>query len=82
MVPLRKSVPYEQPKEQRDTAEVFRLDPALVEWAYQLTKDVPLIETDQMKQERSTPPAQGCACVSASTDADAPVTLVSKNAYR
>ena len=42
MVPLRKSIPYEQPKETGDTAEVFRLDPGLVEWAYQLTKDVTL----------------------------------------
>ena len=42
MVPLRKSVPYEQPKVIGDTAEVFRLDPGLVEWAYQLTKDVTL----------------------------------------
>jgi purine nucleoside permease len=58
IVPLRKSVPYEQPKEKGDTAEVFRLDPALVEWAYQLTKDVPLVETDQMKQERALYPGE------------------------
>jgi purine nucleoside permease len=53
MVPLRKSVPYEQPKEMGDTAEVFRLDPGLVEWAYQLTKGVALTESDQMKAERA-----------------------------
>jgi purine nucleoside permease len=58
MVPLRKSVPYEQPKESGDTAEVFRLDPGLVEWAYQLTKDVPLLETEQMKQERALYPGE------------------------
>jgi purine nucleoside permease len=56
MVPLRKSVPYEQPKETGDTAEVFRLDPALIEWAYQLTKDVRLVETEQMKAERALYP--------------------------
>jgi purine nucleoside permease len=56
MVPLRRSVPYEQPKEMGDTAEVFRLDPAMVEWAYQLTKDTPLIESDQMKAERALYP--------------------------
>ena len=56
MVPLRRSVPYEQPKEMGDTAEVFRLDPALVEWAYQLTKNTPLIESDQMKAERALYP--------------------------
>jgi purine nucleoside permease len=53
MVPLRKSVPYEQPKETGDTAEVFRLNPELVEWAYQLTKDVALTESDQMRTERA-----------------------------
>ena len=51
MVPLRRSVPYEQPKLQGDSAEVFHLEPGLVEWAYQLTKDVPLTESDQMKEE-------------------------------
>jgi purine nucleoside permease len=56
MVPLRKSVPYEQPREVADTAEVFRLDPGLVEWAYQLTKDVPLVESDRMKEERARYP--------------------------
>ncbi len=56
MVPLRRSVPYEQPKEDGDTAEVFRLDPGLVEWAYQLTKDVTLTESDQMKTERALYP--------------------------
>ncbi|MEO5818994.1 MAG: purine nucleoside permease [Vicinamibacteraceae bacterium] len=57
MVPLRRSVPYEQPKEIGDSAEVFRLDPGLVEWAYQLTKDVALSESDQMKAERALYPS-------------------------
>jgi purine nucleoside permease len=56
MVPLRKSVPYEQPKETGDSAEVFRLDPGLVEWAYQLTRDVPLVETEPMQAERALYP--------------------------
>ena len=30
----------------------YHLNPALVEWAYQLTKDVPLQENDAMRQER------------------------------
>jgi purine nucleoside permease len=51
-------VPYEEPKETGDTAEVFRLDPGLVEWAYQLTKDVPLPESDQMKAERALYPGE------------------------
>ena len=57
-VPLRRSVPYEQPKEVADTAEVFHLEPGLVEWAYQLTKDVPLSESEQLKAERALYPAE------------------------
>ena len=57
-VPLRRSVPYESPKETADTAEVFHLDPGLVEWAYQLTKNVPLTESDQMKAERALYPGE------------------------
>src|SRR4030095_11592062 len=56
MVPLRKSTPYELPRETADTAEVFRLEPGLVEWAFQLTKDVPLTESEQMKAERALYP--------------------------
>ena len=58
MVPLRESIPYEQPKETGDTAEVFRLEPGLVEWAYQLTKDVRLTESEQMKAERALYPGE------------------------
>ena len=55
-VPLRRSVPYELPKEKADTAEVFRLDAGLVEWAYRLTKDVPLTDAEQIRRsDRSTP---------------------------
>jgi len=37
---------------------VFRLDPGLVEWAYQTTKDVALPESDQMKAERALYPGE------------------------
>ena len=57
-VPLRRSVPYEQPKETADTAEVFRLDSGLVEWAYQLTKGVPMAESEEMKKERALYPGE------------------------
>jgi purine nucleoside permease len=56
MVPLRKSRPYELPKEVGDTAEVFRLDAGLTEWAYQLTRDVPLTESPEMREERARYP--------------------------
>lgn len=51
-IPLRKSVPYEQPRRVPDEGEAYRLNPGLVEWAYQLTKDVKLQDTDAMRQRR------------------------------
>jgi purine nucleoside permease len=51
-VPLRKSRPYEPPKVADDTAEVFRLDPGLVDWAFGLTRDVALVDPDAMREER------------------------------
>jgi purine nucleoside permease len=50
-VPLRKSVPYEKPR----TAEngiAFHLNPQLVNWAYNLTKNVPLPDTPEMRARR------------------------------
>jgi purine nucleoside permease len=52
-VPLRKSLPYEQPRTPDDSSEVFRLDPGLTEWAYQLTKDTPLMDTPGMAERRA-----------------------------
>ena len=56
MVPLRKSVPYETPREQGDTAQVFRLDPGLTEWAYRLTRETVLAESPEMREERARYP--------------------------
>jgi len=50
-VPLRKSVPYEQPR-QSDTQSVFHLQPALVNWAVRLTQNVALQDTEAMQKER------------------------------
>ncbi len=52
-VPLRKSKPFEGPKQAADTSEVFRLDAALVDWAFRVTRDVPLIDSEVMQQERA-----------------------------
>lgn len=54
-VPLRKKRPYEAPRapDDDDVGQVYRLDPGLVEWAYQLTKDTPLGDTDKMRQHRA-----------------------------
>jgi purine nucleoside permease len=50
-IPLRKSTPYELPRAP-DEGEAYHLDPGLVEWAYQLTKDVKLMDTETMKKRR------------------------------
>jgi purine nucleoside permease len=49
-VPLRKSVPYEQPH--TPGAETYHLNAALVDWAFHLTQDVQLTDSDAMRAER------------------------------
>lgn len=51
-VPLRKKKPYELPAD-RSEGEAYRLDHGLVEWAYQLTKDTPLADTEPMQKRRA-----------------------------
>jgi len=51
-VPLRRSVPYEQPRDVPDEGEVYHLNPALVDWAFQLTRNVQLPDNDTMRQRR------------------------------
>lgn len=51
-VPLRKSVPYEQPRTE-DNGVVFHLNAGLTAWAYGLTKDVKLPDTAEMKARRA-----------------------------
>jgi purine nucleoside permease len=51
-IPLRKSTPYEMPRRVPDEGECYQLNPALVEWAYQLTKDVRLQDTEAMRRRR------------------------------
>lgn len=52
-VPLRKSVPFEQPAYPLGVGSaVFRLDPELVNWAFQLTKNVELTDTPEIKARR------------------------------
>jgi len=50
-VPLRRSVPYEQPLTPENNV-VYRLDRAMVDWAFHLTKDVALPDTPQLKELR------------------------------
>ena len=50
-VPLRKSVPYEQPPDE-DSRLVYRLNAGLVDWAYQLTRNVPLPDPPELQKLR------------------------------
>jgi purine nucleoside permease len=53
-VPLRKSVPYEQPRTVPDLGECYRLNPSIVDWAFHLTRQVELPDNDKMRKERET----------------------------
>jgi len=52
MLPLGKSTPYEQPVDLRP-GQLFALNPALTEWAYNLTRNVALRDTDALREARS-----------------------------
>lgn len=51
-VPLRRNLPYEQPRRDQDAGEVYRLNPGLVDWAYRLTRDVRLDDNDAIRRRR------------------------------
>ena len=51
-VPLRRSVPYEQPISRAAEGQVFHLNAGLVNWAFDLTRNVSLMDTEAMQQER------------------------------
>jgi purine nucleoside permease len=51
-IPLRKKKPYELPVD-RSEGEAYRLNGKLTEWAYQLTKDTPLADTEPMQKRRA-----------------------------
>lgn len=51
-VPLRKKSPYEAPAAPPE-GQVFHLDPALVDWAYRLTKDTVLPDSEPLARHRA-----------------------------
>ena len=53
MVPLRKSQPYEQPVRPDLEGEAYTLNTALANWAYRLTKDTPLADSDRLREARA-----------------------------
>ena len=52
-VPLRKATPYEEPVRKELEGEVYTLNPELVGWAFRLTKDVPLPDSDSLRGSRA-----------------------------
>ncbi|MEM8889740.1 MAG: purine nucleoside permease, partial [Bacteroidota bacterium] len=50
--PLRKTEPYEQPMQDDDEGAVAQLNPQMVGWAYQMTKDIELDDNDKIKTMR------------------------------
>ena len=56
-VPLRKSVPYELPLMVPNNGEAYHLNAALVDWAFRLTQNVPLMDSEAMQKERALYPS-------------------------
>ncbi|PYT37981.1 MAG: purine nucleoside permease, partial [Acidobacteria bacterium] len=52
-VPLRKATPYEQPVRGELEGELYTLNPQLVGWAFRLTKDTPLPDSDSLRTSRA-----------------------------
>ena len=50
-IPLRKTRPFEQPAAPLP-GQVYQLNSSLTEWAYSLTKNIPLADSDKLKQVR------------------------------
>ena len=51
-IPLRMKAPYAAPMAASE-GQVFHLDPALVDWAYRLTKDTPLADSEPLRRHRA-----------------------------
>jgi purine nucleoside permease len=51
-IPLHKTKPYEEPPE-AGIGAVYHLDPGLVAWAYQRTREVKLDDTETLQQNRA-----------------------------
>jgi purine nucleoside permease len=51
-IPLRSKAPYQQPMAATE-GQVFQLNPQLVDWAYNLTKDTPLTDTPALQKHRA-----------------------------
>jgi len=52
-VPLRKATPYEEPVRKELEGEIYSLNPQLVDWAFRLTKDTTLPDSDSLRTSRA-----------------------------
>ena len=52
-LPLRKKEPYELPLKDPNEGEVYKLNEGLVQWAYELTKDTELLDTEEIQKMRA-----------------------------
>jgi purine nucleoside permease len=52
-VPLRKATPYQQPVKAQLDGEAYTLNQNLVAWAYKLTENVPLADSEPMRAARA-----------------------------
>jgi purine nucleoside permease len=52
-VPLNRAEPYAEPVPEDDGGVVYRLDPGLVDWAYRLTRNVVLDDTEALQALRA-----------------------------
>lgn len=51
-IPLRLTKPYETPVPENNEGVAYRLNPGLVDWAYNLTKDIELMDTPEVEKLR------------------------------
>ncbi len=51
-IPLGRKSPFEPPAEAKE-GQLYQLNPGLMEWAYRLTKDIPLADTDAIRSRRA-----------------------------
>jgi purine nucleoside permease len=52
-LPLGKKRPYELPANEYTPGQIFQLDAGLVQWAYRLTKDTPLEDSEPLRLRRA-----------------------------
>ncbi len=51
--PLSRATPYEEPVPSNLNGELYTLNPQLVTWAFQLTKNVPLADSESLRESRA-----------------------------